>query len=215
MATNASPLYRFGSLLALARQSWIEQIRERMQEAGFPGYRRADARMLSLLLPRPLAIGQLGEALGISRQGARQLADGLVERGYASFGTDPADSRRTLVVLTPSGKAYGRAIWLAQDELNDMVRNRVSEADLAAADAVLRAVFPDEKARQQIDERLPPPLTREGAQVARAPVGERPRWPAEQLRDGVGPHPDGVGPDQCECLGHRVGQRLRHRTGVP
>jgi DNA-binding MarR family transcriptional regulator len=157
MAINASPPYRFGSLLALARQSWIEQVRQRMQEAGFPGYRRADALLLSLLLPRPLAIGQLGEALGITRQAARQLADGLVERGYASFGTDKADSRRTLVVLTASGKTYGRAIWMAQDALNETVRNRVSEADLAAADAVLRAVFPDDEARHRVDEQLPPP----------------------------------------------------------
>jgi DNA-binding MarR family transcriptional regulator len=157
MATYASPPYRFGSLLAVARRSWIEQVRERMQEAGFPGYRRTDAGILALLLRRPLAIGQLGEALGTSRQAARQLADGLVERGYATFGTDQADARRTLVVLTPSGKAYGRAIWTAQDALNETVRNRVSEADLAAADAVLRAVFPDDGARQRVDERIPPP----------------------------------------------------------
>jgi hypothetical protein len=60
-------------------------------------------------------------------------------------------------VLTASGRAYGRAIWAAQDALNETVRNRVSQADLAAADAVLRAVFPDDKARQRVDEPLPPP----------------------------------------------------------
>ena len=155
MAENETPPYRFGSLLALARGSWIEQVRERMEEAGFPGYRRSDAWVLALLLRRPLAIGQLGEAVGISRQAARQMADGLVERGYATFGTDDADARRTLVVLTRRGQAYGRAIWAAQDALNETVRSRVSEADLAAADAVLRAVFPDDKARQRVDERMP------------------------------------------------------------
>ena len=157
MADNTNPPYRFGNLLARARRSWIEQIQERMQEAGFPGYRRTDAAVLGILLQRPLAIGQLGEALDVSRPAARQLADGLVERGYASFGTDQADARRTLVVLTPRGKAYGRAIWMAQDALNQTVRSRVSEADLAAADAVLRAVFPDGSARQRLDERMPPP----------------------------------------------------------
>jgi DNA-binding MarR family transcriptional regulator len=157
---NANPPYRFGNLLAVARRSWIEQIAAHMQEAGFPGYRRTDAGILALLLRQPLAIGQLGEALRISRQAARQLADGLAERGYASFGTDQADARRTLVVLTPSGRAYGRAIWTAQDALNETVRSRVSEADLAAADAVLRAVFPDDQARRQVDERLPPPTAR-------------------------------------------------------
>jgi DNA-binding MarR family transcriptional regulator len=156
MTDNARRPYRFGNLLAVARQSWIEQVRDRMQETGFPGYRRSDAGVLALLLQRPLAIGQLGEALGITRQAARQLADGLVERGYATFGADDADARRTLIVLTPRGKAYGRAIWMAQDALNETVRSRVSEADLAAADAVLRAVFPDEGARQRVDKRLPP-----------------------------------------------------------
>jgi hypothetical protein len=63
-------------------------------------------------------------------------------------------------VLTASGKVYGRAIWAAQDAPNETVRNRVSEADLAAADAVLRAVFPDDEARQRADERLPPPTGR-------------------------------------------------------
>jgi DNA-binding MarR family transcriptional regulator len=172
MATNASPPYRFGSLLALARGSWIEQVAERMQRAGFPGYRRSDAGILGLLLQRPLAIGQLGEALGVSRQAARQLADGLAERGYAGFRTDEADSRRTLVVLTPSGTAYGRAIWMAQDALNEMVRDRVSEADLAAADAVLRAVFPDGEARQRVDERMPPLRGRQDHQGA-GPAGPR------------------------------------------
>jgi hypothetical protein len=135
MATDANPPYRFGGLLARARRSWVEQIRERMQEAGFPGYRQSDAWVLALLLQRPLAI--------------RQMADGLVERGYATFGTDDADARRTLVVLTPRGKAYGRAIWTAQDALNETVRSRVSEADLAAAESVLRAVFPDDNLRQR------------------------------------------------------------------
>ena len=155
MADNARPPYRFGNLLALARQSWIEQVRERMREAGFPGYRRSDAGVLAFLLRQPLAIGQLGEALGITRQAARQLADGLVERGYATFGTDQADARRTLIVLTPRGTAYGQAVWMAQDSLNEMVRSRVSGTDLVAADAVLRAVFPDD-ARRRVDDRIGP-----------------------------------------------------------
>jgi len=60
-------------------------------------------------------------------------------------------------VFTRSGRAYGRAIWAAQDARNEAVRNRVSDADLAAADAVLRAVFPDDDARPRVDERLAPP----------------------------------------------------------
>jgi DNA-binding MarR family transcriptional regulator len=155
MATDASPPYRFGDLLALARRSWIRQVRSRMEDAGFAGYRQTDAWVLRLLAQRPWAIGQLGEAMGVTRQAARQLADGMVERGYAAFGTDPQDARRTLVVLTSSGESYARAVAQAQDALNNALRDRVSAADLAAADAVLRAVFGDH-ARRRVDEAIPP-----------------------------------------------------------
>jgi len=155
-----------------------------MRESGFPGYRRSDAAVLAYLLQRPLAIGQLGEALGVTRQAARQLADGLAERGYASFGTDEADARRTLVILTARGRSYGRAIWMAQDALNETVRSRVSEADLAAADAVLRAVFPDASSRQRIDERMPPPggLSSETVEVRVAIVPEHQDHLADDAR---------------------------------
>ena len=133
-----------------------------MQQAGFPGYRQSDAWILALLLRRPLAIGQLGEAMGISRQAARQMADGLAERGYATFGTDDADARRTLVVLTRRGKAYGRAIWMAQDALNETVRNRVSEAVFAAC----RRRAPSRVPRRQ----GPPASGRADAPADRKPI---------------------------------------------
>lgn len=159
MGPDATRHYRFGDLLALARLSWIRQVRARMEAAGYAGYRRTDASLLRILVHRPFAIGQLGDALGITRQAARQLADGLVARGYATLGADPADARRTLVVLTDSGEAYARAVWHAQDDLNDALRRMVSTADLVTADAVLRAVLtPDEAAR--VTERMPPPAGR-------------------------------------------------------
>jgi DNA-binding MarR family transcriptional regulator len=160
MAADASPPYRFGDLLALARRSWIQQVRSRVQEAGFAGYRQTDAWMLRLLAHRPWAIGQLGDAMGITRQAARQLADGMVERGYATFGTDPADARRTLVVLTLGGESYARAVRQAQDALNSALADRVNAADLAVADAVLRAVFPGDQPRRRPDESMPPPTPR-------------------------------------------------------
>ncbi len=157
MNDDATPAYRFGDLLALARRSWIRQVRARMDEAGFPRYRQTDAWMLRLLAQQPLAIGRLGNAMGMTRQAARKLADGMVERHYASLGQDPADARRTLVVLTPAGEAYGRAVAEAQDALNWAIRDRVSARDLAAADFVLRAVFPSVEARRLADEGVPPP----------------------------------------------------------
>ncbi|MGH2930390.1 MAG: MarR family winged helix-turn-helix transcriptional regulator, partial [Solirubrobacteraceae bacterium] len=118
MARDASPPYRFGDLLALARRSWIQQVRARVEGAGFAGYRQTDPWVVRLLGRGPRPIGQLGEAMAITRQAARQLGDGLVDRGYARFGADPEDARRTLVALTPRGEAYGEAVRAAQAALN-------------------------------------------------------------------------------------------------
>jgi DNA-binding MarR family transcriptional regulator len=154
---DASAPYRFGDVLALARRSWVQQVRERMQEAGFPEYRQTDAWVLRLLAQRPRAIGQLGQDMGITRQAARQLADGMVERGYATIQGDPDDARRTLVALTPGGEAYARSVGTVQDALNAAIRRKVGERDLAIADGVLRNVFPRGEVRRRLDERLPPP----------------------------------------------------------
>ncbi len=128
-----------------------------MQEAGFDGYRETDAWLLRLLGQEPRAIGELGEIVGVTRQAARQLAGGLAERGYAYFSSDPHDARRTMVVLTRSGRSYGRAVAAAQDGLNDAMRDRVSAKELAITDSVLRAVLPTAVARRRLDENVPPP----------------------------------------------------------
>ena len=49
------------------------------------------------------------------------------------------------------------AVWIIGRDEREPEYSVVSEADLAAADAVLRAVFPDEDARQRVDKRMPPP----------------------------------------------------------
>ena len=156
MAAGASQ-YRFGDLLALSRGSWIRQIRENVEAAGFPSYRRTDSWVLRLLAVGPLPIGRLGDSMGVTRQTARQLADGLVARGYATFEADPADARRTLVQLTPDGKRYARAVMKAQDDLNKTMRKRVTSEDLIAADRVLRAVFGSREARSRVDAIVSPP----------------------------------------------------------
>jgi DNA-binding MarR family transcriptional regulator len=150
---DAIPPYRFGDLLALARRSWIRQVRAHMDAAGFPGYRQTDSWLLRLLIRQPWAIG---EAMGVTRQAARKLAGGLAERGYAVFTADSSDARRTLVVLTPAGETYAHAVASAQDALNNSIRARVPAADLAAADSVLRAVFSAD-ARRRVDASVPPP----------------------------------------------------------
>lgn len=147
--------YRFGDILALARRSWVRRVSARAASAGFLDYRRSDTVLLRILARGERPIGQIGDALGISRQGARKLADGLVARGYAELTSDPVDARRRLVRLTERGLAYHRTLHDAAEALNDEV-HRLARSDLRAADAVLRSLLSSEE-RRLADTAVPPP----------------------------------------------------------
>ncbi len=141
MDAKSSPAYRFGDLLALARQSWVRQMQQGLAQRGYPGYRRSDAGALRLLARGPRTIGTLGDELGVTRQAARKLVYGLQLRGYARTETDPRDRRRVNATLTPAGEAYARAISAVVGELNRGLAARVDGEGLRAADRVLRAVL--------------------------------------------------------------------------
>jgi DNA-binding MarR family transcriptional regulator len=147
MTDLSSPPYRFGDLLALARRSWVAQMRDGLASAGFADYRRSDAAVVRLLHRGPLPIGRLGQALGITRQAARKLAAGLEGRGLATVARDRHDARQLNVTLTAAGDDYADAIRAVIDTLNRRVARRVPPGRLAAADAVLRAVLADEHTR--------------------------------------------------------------------
>jgi DNA-binding MarR family transcriptional regulator len=153
----STPTYLFGDLLAVARQSWVEEMSRRLAGRGFEGYRRTDAAAVRLLARRPVAIGTLGAAQGVSRQAARKVVAALERRGYVRTERDDNDSRRLNVVLTTRGAAYARAVTEVIEELNRELGNRVEGAQLAAADAVLRSVIAPGSHWSRVAERIRPP----------------------------------------------------------
>jgi DNA-binding MarR family transcriptional regulator len=162
MAGEATAAYRLGDLIALARQSWLGQMASRLERLGYAGYRRGDAAVLRMLWPDPLPVGRLGAGLGVTRQAARKVADGLEQRGYATTERAARDTRQLNVTLTQLGRDYAVAVAAVIAELNREVAGRVSADQLTAADAVLRAALFDDSARRrasrvpQPSENLPP-----------------------------------------------------------
>jgi len=86
-----------------------------------------------------VALGGMGVTLGLTRQGARKVVSGLVERGYARVIPSTADSRRRIVELTPRGREYLRAVVATLRALNDESAG-VDAEQLVAAYAVLEFV---------------------------------------------------------------------------
>jgi len=156
MPEESSAVYPFGDMLALARQSWLGEMAGRLAGLGYDGYRRSDAAALRLLRREPVSVGRLGAVLGVTRQAARKVADGLQQRGYVTTGRNPDDARQVDITLTPAGRDYARAITAVIAELNREVSLRTDPAQLAAADTVLRAVLFDDSTRQRAS-RLPGP----------------------------------------------------------
>lgn len=130
----------FGDALALARQSWVRAMAERVGALGHPDFRRADTAILrALRRDGPCPVGVLGARLRVTRQAARKLVRGLEQRGYVATGRDPEDSRVVRVALTPAGEAYAQALVQTVRALNADFAGRVGAHDLAVAVSVLRA----------------------------------------------------------------------------
>lgn len=153
MKSTSTDIYRFGDLLALAREHWVRQMAHRLADAGYPDYRRSDAMLLRLLLRGPRSIGEIGSTLGISRQAARKLVAGLERRGHASADRDDHDARQIDVTLTARGRSFADAIIATIDALNRELADNVSPERLQAADAVLRAII----AGRSLDRSADPP----------------------------------------------------------
>jgi DNA-binding MarR family transcriptional regulator len=156
VSTDANP-YRFGDLLALARQSWVHRMAAELEARGFADYRPSDAATLRRLRRGPASVGELGVHLGVTRQAARKVMRGLEERGYASTRGDADDARKLNGILTPAGRAYAEAIIEVIAGLNRAVAARVAPDQLAATDAVLRASIEDEGVARRAAYLSPPP----------------------------------------------------------
>ncbi|MGD0053845.1 MAG: MarR family transcriptional regulator [Acidimicrobiales bacterium] len=130
----------FGDLLALARGAWVREMALRLNRLGYLDYRRSDAIALRWLRHGQVPLGDVAATLGVSRQAARKVVDGLVERGFARLERDRVDGRRLNVELSNDGTRYARAVLEVITQLNHDVESQVAAYDLEMVKDVLRTV---------------------------------------------------------------------------
>jgi DNA-binding MarR family transcriptional regulator len=109
----------------------------RLAHLGYNDYRRSDALALRVLVRASLPLGAFTSSLGVSRQAARKVVSGLVERGFARVSVDENDSRRRNVQLTASGRDYGRAVIAVIHELDGELATKIDPESLDVARDVL------------------------------------------------------------------------------
>jgi DNA-binding MarR family transcriptional regulator len=130
----------FGDVLALARRTWVRALRDSLAKEGYNDYRRSDGLALRFFSLGPDSLGAFADLTDTSRQAARKVVTGLIDRGYATLIIDPDDARRRLVNLTNAGDAYAEAVIRCLKKLNRNVEAKVAHDELQVAINVLRFV---------------------------------------------------------------------------
>jgi DNA-binding MarR family transcriptional regulator len=137
-----TPWYEQASIPGLLRQAryiYGKAIRGALEEAGYDdipangsyiigGLSRDDDR---------LSLRELVKQLNITKQGAGQLVDTLVMRGYLSRTVDENDRRQLNVALTDRGRAAAQMQTEARNKIDAELTARVGHDDVSAARKVL------------------------------------------------------------------------------
>lgn len=131
------------ALLRHARTTYGKAMRAALDEAGYD-----DIPANGLYIIGGLALGaggvpirQLMRELGITKQGAGQLVDTLVARGYLARTPDEEDRRQLIITLTDRGLAAAQVQAAARDKIDAALLERVGAEDVAAARRTLAALI--------------------------------------------------------------------------
>lgn len=131
------------ALLRHARSTYGHAMRAALQHAGYddiPGNGLYIIGGLALGAP-DAPIGQLAVQLGITKQGAGQLVDTLVTRGYLNRTPDKHDRRRLVVTLTDRGREAAATQLAARQSVDAALLAKVGDAALQSTRRTLATLL--------------------------------------------------------------------------
>lgn len=86
--------------------------------------------MLAIGLKDEVTIGFIAQTMGTGLPAASTNVDRLVNLGWVTRAEDPADRRRAIVALTPSGREIVERVWRLRRDLLREWLSRLNERDL-------------------------------------------------------------------------------------
>jgi len=130
-------------LLRHARRTYGDAMRAELVREGYDDIPASGLYVIgSLALGRAgVPIGQLVRDLGITKQGAGQLVDTLVTRGYVQRTPDERDRRQLIVTLTERGRAAAKTQMAARTAIDAALLAVIGEADLERSRRALAALI--------------------------------------------------------------------------
>ena len=133
----------FPALLRHARTTYGKAMRAALEEAGFDDIPGNGLYIIGglALEKRDVPLRKLVRELGITKQGAGQLVDALVLRGYLSRAVDENDRRQLILTLTERGQAAAKVQAEVRERIDAQLLEQVGEKDVKAARRTLGALI--------------------------------------------------------------------------
>jgi DNA-binding MarR family transcriptional regulator len=121
------------ALLGHARATYGRAMRKALAEAGYDDVPKNGLYVIGGLAlgAGGVPLGQLVKELGVSKQGAGQLVDSLVLRGYLERTIDPQDRRKLTVTLTERGRAAATVQAAVREKIDADLTARVGQEDVS------------------------------------------------------------------------------------
>jgi DNA-binding MarR family transcriptional regulator len=130
-----------GRLLAMALSAVIEELHQRLETAGWGRTRPLWGFVLLCIRDQPQSISDIGDLLGITKQAAAKVVDGLCTAGLARRDHDPNDGRATAITLTKRGARFLTAAESSYADIEAGWTATIGETALATLRANLTAVL--------------------------------------------------------------------------
>jgi DNA-binding MarR family transcriptional regulator len=138
----SSPGFELPLRLLLAFRVLIDELHAELARQGHPDLRPMHGFVRQAIGPHGTTAVELGRTLGVSKQAAGKTIDTLERIGYVERTTDPHDTRRKIVRLTP----YGMDALNRSARIFDTLRARwaaeLGEDRLQALESDLRRMTP-------------------------------------------------------------------------
>ncbi|CAN5502750.1 hypothetical protein BH09PSE4_BH09PSE4_10150 [soil metagenome] len=139
------PWYETASLPALlrhARTTYGAAMRDALSAEGYDDIPGNGLYLIGgLAIEEGIPIGQLVRDLRITKQGAGQLVDTLVSRGYLVRTPDENDRRQLIVTLTERGRAAADTQSAARERIDAELLGRVGKEDVQRTRRTLAALI--------------------------------------------------------------------------
>lgn len=115
-----------GGALRRALAGYRRRMDAELATAGFTDRRFPDGRVLAMCAgPGETTISDIGNGLGITRQGASKIVAALRERGYLAVTPSAADGREKILTLTPLAAGYLQARRQAAHAIEAALREQI------------------------------------------------------------------------------------------